>query len=131
VTLCPLSTLHRRLRVSVSHGRAPRLRPQSELPGLRGPGLDADRHRQPRRPLRPPVPARRRALVSEARPLLSPPTVTSTPRRGLLPYGWPLYALFYGYPIWWALGLAEMVWPLFAFFLLAHLIVRRAAVPVP
>jgi len=57
--------------------------------------------------------------------------VTSTPRRGLLPYGWPLYALFYGYPIWWALGLAEMVWPLFAFFLLANLIVRRAAVRVP
>ena len=57
--------------------------------------------------------------------------MTSTPRRGLLPYGWPLYALFYGYPIWWALGLAEIVWPIFASFLLANLIVRRAAVRVP
>jgi polysaccharide biosynthesis protein PslJ len=57
--------------------------------------------------------------------------VTGTPRRALLPYGWPLYALFYGFPIWWVLGLAEMVWPIFAFFLLANLIMRRATVRVP
>jgi len=52
-------------------------------------------------------------------------------RRPLLPYGWPLYALFYGYPIWWVLGLAEMVWPIFAFFLLANLVMRRTPVRVP
>jgi hypothetical protein len=61
----------------------------------------------------------------------APPPFTPSPRRPLLPYGWPLYALFYGYPIWWALGLAELVWPIFAFFLLANLVVRREPVRVP
>ena len=61
----------------------------------------------------------------------TPGPFTPTPRRPLLPYGWPLYALFYGFPIWWALGLAELVWPIFAFFLLANLVVRRASVRVP
>lgn len=60
-----------------------------------------------------------------------PAPSTRTPRRPLLPYGWPLYALFYGYPIWWALGLAELVWPIFACFLLANLAVRRTPVRVP
>jgi hypothetical protein len=55
----------------------------------------------------------------------------TAPRKALLPYGWPLYALFYGYPIWWVLGLAEIVWPIFAFFLLANLVVRREHVRVP
>src|SRR5436190_102388 len=53
------------------------------------------------------------------------------PRRSLLPYGWPLYALFYGFPLWWALGMAELVWPIFACFLLANLVVRRESVRVP
>jgi len=57
--------------------------------------------------------------------------LTRTPRRPLLPYGWPLYALFYGFPLWWALGLAELVWPVFAAFLLANLVVRREPVRVP
>jgi hypothetical protein len=52
-------------------------------------------------------------------------------RRTLLPYGWPLLALFYGYPLWWVLGLAELVWPVFAAFLLANLVVRRESVRVP
>ncbi|MGH3848007.1 MAG: O-antigen ligase family protein, partial [Pseudonocardiaceae bacterium] len=56
---------------------------------------------------------------------------TASPRRGVLPYGWPLYALFYGFPVWWALGMAELVWPIFACFLLANLVVRRASVRVP
>ena len=53
------------------------------------------------------------------------------PRRGLLPYGWPLYALFYGFPLWWVLGLGEFVWPIFGFFLLANMAVRREKVKVP
>jgi hypothetical protein len=55
----------------------------------------------------------------------------AAPRRTLLPYGWPLYALFYGFPLWWALGMAEFVWPIFAVFLLANLVVRRQSVRVP
>ncbi|MGK5534159.1 O-antigen ligase family protein [Streptomyces sp. URMC 129] len=27
---------------------------------------------------------------------------------------WPLYALFVAFPIWWTLGLGDMIWPLFA-----------------
>jgi hypothetical protein len=57
--------------------------------------------------------------------------VIASPRRSLLPYGWPLYALFYGFPLWWVLGLAEFVWPIFAVFLLANLVVRRGSVRVP
>ena len=57
--------------------------------------------------------------------------MTTTHRQARLPYGWPLYALFYGYPIWWGLGLAEIVWPIFAAFLLANMIVRREPVKVP
>jgi hypothetical protein len=61
----------------------------------------------------------------------SAPAPFAAPRRTLLPYGWPLYALFYGFPLWWALGMAEFVWPLFASFLLVNLIVRRQSVRVP
>jgi hypothetical protein len=57
--------------------------------------------------------------------------VFASPRRSMLPYGWPLYALFYGFPLWWVLGLAEFVWPIFAVFLLANLVVRRGSVRVP
>ncbi len=61
----------------------------------------------------------------------TPAPLRPGPRRSLLPYGWPLYALFYGFPLWWALGMAELVWPIFACFLLANLVVRRESVRVP
>ncbi|HVW32879.1 MAG TPA: ligase, partial [Acidimicrobiia bacterium] len=53
-----------------------------------------------------------------------PPAPSRVPRRSLLPYGWPLYALFYFFPLWWVLGLGEFVWPIFALFLLANMVVR-------
>jgi len=73
----------------------------------------------------------RRAVLSKAIDTAARPPLSRTARRPLLPYGWPLYALFYGFPLWWALGLAELVWPIFAAFLLANLVVRREAVRVP
>ena len=47
-----------------------------------------------------------------------------------LPYGWPLYALFLGFPLWWFLGLGAFVWPVFAVPMLFSL-VARARVKVP
>ena len=52
--------------------------------------------------------------------MIASPSVTERPpasgRRHhpplLLPYGWPIYALCYGFPIWWVLGLAEFIWPI-------------------
>lgn len=35
-------------------------------------------------------------------------------RRRMLPPGWPLYALYFGFPLWWALGAAQLIWPVFA-----------------
>lgn len=51
-------------------------------------------------------------------------------RRRLLSPGWPLYALLYGFPVWWALGMQAFVWPIVSFLALAHLI-RRRQVRVP
>jgi O-antigen ligase len=31
-----------------------------------------------------------------------------------LPYAWPVYVLFLGFPVWWALGLASFIWPVVA-----------------
>jgi hypothetical protein len=70
-------------------------------------------------------------MLETASPLSAPAPFIAAPRRTLLPYGWPLYALFYGFPLWWVLGMAEFVWPLFATFLLANLVVRRQSVRVP
>ena len=49
----------------------------------------------------------------------------------LLPYGWPLYALCYGYPIWWVMGLAEFIWPILGFAMLISLTMRRDKIRVP
>jgi hypothetical protein len=43
----------------------------------------------------------------------------------LLPSGWPLSALFLGFPLWWALGLATFAFILFAVFMAVELLVRR------
>ena len=48
----------------------------------------------------------------------APPPVTSPappPRKWLnLPAGWPLFALFAGYPVWWLLGLGQFACFVFA-----------------
>lgn len=31
-----------------------------------------------------------------------------------LPYGWPVYALFLGFPLWWFLGFGAFIWPVMA-----------------
>lgn len=49
----------------------------------------------------------------------------------LLPYGWPLYALCYGFPLWWVLGLAEFIWPVFGAIMLLSLTMRREKIRVP
>lgn len=48
---------------------------------------------------------------------------------GRLP-SWPLGALLGGYPLWWALGIADFSWILFAFVMAAYL-VARGSVRVP
>jgi hypothetical protein len=37
---------------------------------------------------------------------------------------WPLYALYIGFPLWWYLGLGDMIWPVFALPMLINLILR-------
>ncbi|HEX7149178.1 MAG TPA: O-antigen ligase family protein, partial [Actinomycetota bacterium] len=52
------------------------------------------------------------------------------PRRSGLPEGWPVLALFGGFPIWWALGLSAVICILFAVPMLAWLLARgRVRVP--
>lgn len=51
-------------------------------------------------------------------------------RRRLLKPGWPLYVLFVGFPIWWALGLGGFIWPILAFPMLLSLL-RRERIFVP
>ncbi len=59
-------------------------------------------------------------------------TLRTAPRvRGVrLPPGWPLYALFVLFPVWWVLGLGAFIWPMLAFPMAISLVVhRRAAAP--
>ena len=47
--------------------------------------------------------------------MVSAPQGTGAPRRqGLLPSGWPIYALFVGFPLWWVLGLGGFIWLILA-----------------
>jgi hypothetical protein len=47
-----------------------------------------------------------------------------------LPFGWPVYALFGGFPLWWALGLGELIWPILAVpMLLKLLTMSRVRLP--
>ncbi len=58
----------------------------------------------------------------------APPPVTSPappPRKWLnLPAGWPLFALFAGYPVWWLLGLGQFACFVFAVPMVHHLLKR-------
>lgn len=73
------------------------------------------------------------ALV-DRRPAAAPPPgrpvfrASSAVRR--LPPGWPVYALFFGYPVWWALGLQAFIWPLLAV-PMALVLFRRNRVVLP
>lgn len=44
---------------------------------------------------------------------------------------WPLSVLMVGFPIWWALGLGALIWPVFAVPMAARLLLRRRALRVP
>jgi O-antigen ligase len=56
-----------------------------------------------------------------------PPTMRLAAKRGgiRLPAGWPIFVLFYGYPLWWALGLQAFIWPIMAVPMLFSLFMRR------
>lgn len=47
------------------------------------------------------------------------------PRTARLPHGWPVYALFLGFPLWWVLGLAAFIWPIMAVPMLVSLVARE------
>ncbi len=63
-------------------------------------------------------------MVSVAQGTVSPQ------RRRLLPSGWPLYALFAGFPLWWVLGLGGFIWLILAIPMAAWLF-RQKAVLAP
>ena len=49
------------------------------------------------------------------------------PRSGArLPLGWPIYAMFYGYPLWWLLGLQAFIWPILSAPMLFYLLRSRS-----
>ncbi|MGH8999550.1 MAG: O-antigen ligase family protein [Acidimicrobiia bacterium] len=54
----------------------------------------------------------------------------SPARRARLPYGWPIYALFGGFPLWWFLGLGAFIWPVLAV-PMAFSLLTRARLRVP
>jgi polysaccharide biosynthesis protein PslJ len=45
-----------------------------------------------------------------------------------LPPGWPLLATYLLFPIWWAIGLGQFIWPILALPMLFWLLVRRRVV---
>jgi hypothetical protein len=57
--------------------------------------------------------------------LFEPGEAAIPTRPRLLPEGWPFYALFLGFPLWWILGLSAFVWPLFAIPMAGSLYMRR------
>jgi hypothetical protein len=49
----------------------------------------------------------------------------------LLPYGWPIYCICYGFPLLWVLGLAEFIWPILGLGMLISLTMQRRSIRVP
>jgi polysaccharide biosynthesis protein PslJ len=45
---------------------------------------------------------------------LQPLSTRGPARSARLPYGWPIYVLFLGFPLWWVLGMASFIWPVVA-----------------
>lgn len=60
------------------------------------------------------------ALAAESRPKARHPG-----RERRLPVVWPLAALLLGYPLWWAMGIAPLVWTIFAIPMVVQLYRRR------
>ncbi|MGH2689604.1 MAG: O-antigen ligase family protein, partial [Actinomycetota bacterium] len=56
--------------------------------------------------------------------MIPPPHADRRPPAGLPP-GWPVYALFVGFPLWWVLGLGSFIWPVLALPMLLSLLRRR------
>lgn len=56
------------------------------------------------------------------------PTTARGAPRTYLPPGWPLYALFLGFPVWWLLGLGALIWPMLAAPMLLWLLRRQRVV---
>ncbi len=52
-------------------------------------------------------------------------------RQRRLPVAWPLAALLLGYPLWWAMGIAPLVWTLFAIPMCVQLYRRRPVLLPP
>jgi hypothetical protein len=57
-----------------------------------------------------------------------PDPVRAKPQRPLLPTGWPLIALYLGFPLWWVLGLAQFMLPVTAGFMAVQLLRRRPVI---
>lgn len=60
-----------------------------------------------------------------------PPTRPTLAWLRRLPAHWPITLAIVGFPLWWALGAAALLWPVFAAPLALRLIVRRRPIPVP
>ncbi|MEJ7583765.1 MAG: O-antigen ligase family protein [Acidimicrobiales bacterium] len=65
------------------------------------------------------------------RPFASGRADRTDARRRRLPYGWPLDLMFYGYPLWWMLGMHSFIWQLAAIPLAGQLLIDRRRVRVP
>jgi polysaccharide biosynthesis protein PslJ len=61
---------------------------------------------------------------------LQPPERRARARTARLPYGWPLYVAFGGFPLWWFLGFGAMIWFVLAVPMTISL-VSRSKVRVP
>ena len=71
------------------------------------------------------------APVAQRPPVPLPPIPVSRLRRWFRDPAWPLKAVFFGFPIFWALGLGEFSWPLLAAPMAYQLWRRRKPVRVP
>lgn len=65
----------------------------------------------------------------EVRPSISDARARPVAERPALPR-WPLAVGLAGYPVWWLLGVGDMIWPLLAL-VMAHFLVRRGGTRVP
>lgn len=73
-------------------------------------------------------------MTAVATPVARPPAAGARHRtsgvRRALPYDWALVALFAGFPLWWALGVGQFIWPVLAVPLVARLVVNgRLTIP--
>jgi polysaccharide biosynthesis protein PslJ len=48
--------------------------------------------------------------------------------QNVLPDGWAFFVLFYGFPIWWALGVGTFIWPVLCLPIIATLLLRKDVV---